>query len=95
MVAKALFAPENEQLLLQGLPAPGRPCGGRKAIRNADLERDAALIFAPALQPPAMQQFDQRHAEKDLIVVGRDLKRALITMCAGGGMAPAIIIERV
>jgi acetyl-CoA C-acetyltransferase len=25
----------------------------------------------------------------------RDLKRALITMCAGGGMAPAIIIERV
>jgi acetyl-CoA C-acetyltransferase len=24
----------------------------------------------------------------------RDLKRALITMCAGGGMAPAIIIER-
>jgi len=25
----------------------------------------------------------------------RDLQRALITMCAGGGMAPAIIIERV
>jgi acetyl-CoA C-acetyltransferase len=25
----------------------------------------------------------------------RDLKRALITMCAGGGMAPAIIIERI
>ena len=25
----------------------------------------------------------------------RDQKRALITMCAGGGMAPAIIIERV
>jgi acetyl-CoA C-acetyltransferase len=25
----------------------------------------------------------------------RDLKRGLITMCAGGGMAPAIIIERV
>ena len=25
----------------------------------------------------------------------RDLKRALITMCAAGGMAPAIIIERV
>ena len=24
----------------------------------------------------------------------RDLKRALITMCAAGGMAPAIIIER-
>jgi acetyl-CoA C-acetyltransferase len=24
----------------------------------------------------------------------RDLKRGLITMCAGGGMAPAIIIER-
>jgi acetyl-CoA C-acetyltransferase len=25
----------------------------------------------------------------------RDLERALITMCAAGGMAPAIIIERV
>jgi acetyl-CoA C-acetyltransferase len=25
----------------------------------------------------------------------RDLKRALVTMCAAGGMAPAIIIERV
>src|SRR6202000_981911 len=25
----------------------------------------------------------------------RDLRRGLITMCAGGGMAPAIIIERV
>ena len=25
----------------------------------------------------------------------RDLKRGLVTMCAGGGMAPAIIIERV
>jgi acetyl-CoA C-acetyltransferase len=25
----------------------------------------------------------------------RDLKRGLITMCAGGGMAPAIIIERI
>ncbi len=25
----------------------------------------------------------------------RDLKRGLVTMCAAGGMAPAIIIERV
>jgi acetyl-CoA C-acetyltransferase len=25
----------------------------------------------------------------------RGLKRALVTMCAAGGMAPAIIIERV
>jgi acetyl-CoA C-acetyltransferase len=25
----------------------------------------------------------------------RDLQRALVTMCAAGGMAPAIIIERV
>ncbi|HBO93067.1 MAG TPA: hypothetical protein DD667_07295, partial [Gammaproteobacteria bacterium] len=25
----------------------------------------------------------------------RDLKRGLITMCAAGGMAPAMIIERV
>ena len=25
----------------------------------------------------------------------RDLKRGLVTMCAGGGMAPAIIIERI
>jgi acetyl-CoA C-acetyltransferase len=25
----------------------------------------------------------------------RELKRALVTMCAAGGMAPAIIIERV
>jgi acetyl-CoA C-acetyltransferase len=25
----------------------------------------------------------------------RELKRGLITMCAGGGMAPAIIIERI
>jgi acetyl-CoA C-acetyltransferase len=25
----------------------------------------------------------------------RQLKRGLVTMCAGGGMAPAIIIERI
>jgi len=25
----------------------------------------------------------------------RDLKRGLVTMCAAGGMAPAIVIERV
>jgi acetyl-CoA C-acetyltransferase len=25
----------------------------------------------------------------------RDLRRGLVTMCAGGGMAPAIIIERI
>ena len=25
----------------------------------------------------------------------RDLDRGLVTMCAGGGMAPAIIIERI
>jgi len=25
----------------------------------------------------------------------RDLKRGLVTMCAAGGMAPAIIIERI
>jgi acetyl-CoA C-acetyltransferase len=25
----------------------------------------------------------------------RQLKRGLITMCAGGGMAPAIIVERI
>ena len=25
----------------------------------------------------------------------RDLKRGLVTMCAAGGMAPAIIVERV
>jgi acetyl-CoA C-acetyltransferase len=25
----------------------------------------------------------------------RDLKRGLVTMCAGGGMAPASIIERI
>jgi acetyl-CoA C-acetyltransferase len=25
----------------------------------------------------------------------RDLERGLVTMCAGGGMAPAVIIERI
>ena len=25
----------------------------------------------------------------------RDLHRGLVTMCAGGGMAPAIVIERI
>ena len=30
-----------------------------------------------------------------LLNVARDASTALITMCAGGGMAPAIIIERV
>ena len=30
----------------------------------------------------------------DELLERRDLKRGLITMCAGGGMAPAIIIER-
>ena len=68
-----------------------------KFIRDLDLDRDKVNVNggSMALGHPI--------GATGSILIGtaldelerRDLQRALITMCAGGGMAPAIIIERV
>ena len=68
-----------------------------KFMRDLDLDRDKVNVNggAMALGHPI--------GATGAILVGtaldelerRDQQRALITMCAGGGMAPAIIIERV
>jgi len=68
-----------------------------KFIRDLDLDRDTVNVNggAMALGHPI--------GATGAVLIGtmvdelerRNLKRGLITMCAGGGMAPAIIIERV
>ncbi len=68
-----------------------------KFIRNLDLDRDKVNVNggAMALGHPI--------GATGSILIGtlldelerRDLHRGLVTMCAGGGMAPAIIIERI
>ena len=68
-----------------------------KFMRDLDLDRDTVNVNggAMALGHPI--------GATGSILIGtaldelerRDQQRALITMCAGGGMAPAIIIERV
>jgi acetyl-CoA C-acetyltransferase len=68
-----------------------------KFIRDLDLDRDKVNVNggAMALGHPI--------GATGAMLIGtmldelerRDLQRGLITMCAGGGMAPAIIIERV
>src|SRR5262249_3269557 len=70
VISKTLFSPEHQQFVLQSFAAPERPCGGRKALRNADLERDAPLVPRPCLTPAAVQQFDQRDRIERLIVIG-------------------------
>src|SRR5262249_54271370 len=70
VISKALFSSEHQQFVLQSFAAPERPCGGRKALRNADLERDAPLVPRPCLAPAAVEQFDQRDRIERLIVVG-------------------------
>lgn len=68
-----------------------------KFIRDLELDRDKVNVNggAMALGHPI--------GATGSILIGtvldelerRDLKRGLVTMCAGGGMAPAIIIERI
>ena len=70
MISKTLFSSEHQQFVLQSFAAPSRPCGGRKVLRNADLEGDAPLVPRPCLAPAAVQQFDQRHRIERLIVIG-------------------------
>src|SRR6516225_7290005 len=74
MVPKSLFASQDEQFVFQDFAAPGRPCGGRKALGDADLERDAPLVSWPGLAPTAVEQFDQGDRIEGLIVIGRDLQ---------------------
>src|SRR5262249_321078 len=73
VISEALFSFEHQQFLLQSFAAPERPCGGRKALRNADLERDPPLVSCPCLPPPPLEQSDQRDRIERLIVIGRDL----------------------
>ena len=81
VISKALFSSEHQQFVLQSFAAPSRPCGGRKALRNADLERDAPLVPRPCLAPAAVEQFDQRDRIERLIVIG------------GEGQAAAHVIQ--
>src|SRR5262245_52381651 len=74
LVAKSLFASQDEQFVVQAFAAPGRPCGGRKALGDADLERDAPLVPWPRLAPTAVEQFHQGDRIEGLIVIGRDLQ---------------------
>ena len=47
------------------------------------LKRGSAELSAPLLIGTVLDELERR-----------DLKRGLVTMCAAGGMAPAIIVER-
>ncbi|HET9248023.1 MAG TPA: hypothetical protein VFO15_19610, partial [Xanthobacteraceae bacterium] len=72
VISEALFSSEHQQFVRQSFAAPERPRGGRKALRNANLERDAPLVSWPCLAPAAVEQFDQRDRIERLIVIGRD-----------------------
>jgi acetyl-CoA C-acetyltransferase len=68
-----------------------------KFIRDLDLDRDKVNVNGGAIA------LGHPIGATGAILIGtlldelerRDLKRGLVTMCAAGGMAPAIIIERV
>ena len=68
-----------------------------KLIRDLDLDRDTVNVNGGAIA------LGHPIGATGAVLIGtvldelerRDLKRALITMCAAGGMAPAMIIERV
>ena len=68
-----------------------------KFIRHLDLDRDTVNVNGGAIA------LGHLIGATGAILIGtaldelerRDLRRALVTMCTGGGMAPAIIIERV
>jgi acetyl-CoA C-acetyltransferase len=68
-----------------------------KFIRDLDLDRDTVNVNGGAIA------LGHPIGATGAVLIGtvldelerRDLKRALVTMCAAGGMAPAIIIERV
>jgi acetyl-CoA C-acetyltransferase len=68
-----------------------------KTIRDLDLDRDKVNVNGGAIA------LGHPIGATGAIMLGtlldelerRDLKRGLVTMCAAGGMAPAIIIERI
>jgi acetyl-CoA C-acetyltransferase len=68
-----------------------------KYIRNLKLDRDKINVNGGAIA------LGHPIGATGSILIGtvldelerRDLKRGLVTMCAAGGMAPAIIIERI
>ena len=68
-----------------------------KFIRDLDLDRDKVNVNggAIALGHPIGATGSMLIGTALDELERRDAERALITMCAGGGMAPAIIIERV
>jgi acetyl-CoA C-acetyltransferase len=67
-----------------------------KIIRDLDLDRDKVSVNGGSIA------LGHPIGATGSILIGtvldelerRDLKRGLVTMCAAGGMAPAIIIER-
>ena len=82
-----------------GSEAPGGAPNGLagKFIRDLKLDRDKVNVNGGAIA------LGHPIGATGSILIGtlldelerRDLRRGLVTMCAGGGMAPAIIIERV
>ena len=67
-----------------------------KFIRDLDLDRDTVNVNggAMALGHPIGATGAMLIGTMVDELERRQLKRGLITMCAGGGMAPAIIVER-
>ena len=68
-----------------------------KFIRDLELDRDKVNVNGGSIA------FGHPIGATGSILIGtildelerRDLRRGLVTMCAAGGMAPAIIIERI
>jgi acetyl-CoA C-acetyltransferase len=68
-----------------------------KFMRDLDLDRDKVNVNGGAIA------LGHPIGATGCMLVGtvldelerRDLERGLVTMCAGGGMAPAVIIERI
>ena len=68
-----------------------------KFIRDLELDRDTVNVNggAMALGHPIGATGAMLIGTMVDELERRQLKRGLITMCAGGGMAPAIIVERI
>ncbi len=81
----------------------GKPRKGQGPLASMRKWIEPALKVSDQPLDPDLERRLRRPMVTGSILIGtvldelerRDLKRGLVTMCAAGGMAPAIIIERV